>query len=137
MALAAYTWDYDPLGRVEAFTNRLHSTEDASYAYDANGQVTAAEYAERTHKEGAGVGSGVNHGVFRIFPGYWFADFVANDNAQWRLGEMKLRLFPGFCGPHSRWMGGWGQLLILDGFVQWDTCRLREVAGLARLLKRT
>jgi hypothetical protein len=59
---------------------------------------------ERTHKEGAGVGIGVNRGAFRIFPGYWFADFVANDKAQWRQAEMELRLFPGFYESLSPWM---------------------------------
>jgi len=33
---------------------------------------------QRTHEERASLGIGVNQGVFRVFPGYWFADVVAN-----------------------------------------------------------
>jgi hypothetical protein len=37
--------------------------------------------SECTHEERVNVGIGIDHGVFRIFPGYWFADVVANGTA--------------------------------------------------------
>jgi RHS repeat-associated protein len=41
---ASYAWTYNADDTVKTFTNSVHSTEDAAYTYDPTGQLTAATY---------------------------------------------------------------------------------------------
>jgi hypothetical protein len=42
-------------------------------------KIDDRKICERTHEERASFGIGVNPRTFRVFPGYWFAEVIAND----------------------------------------------------------